>query len=837
MAWRDSRGSRKRLLLAVLAIALGIAALVAIASFRANVQEAVQQQAKSLLGADLAISSRQPFSSEAETLIDSIAGEQTRETSFSSMAYFPKSDGARLVQVRALAGSFPYYGVLETVPPEAARTFRTGVNALVDDNLLLQLNSQIGDAVKIGDATFHIVGRLKKIPGESAAAALIGPRVYISHSSLEQTGLLQKGSRINYKVYFQLAPTIHPEQLLETIQPQLNRLRLDSDTVAKRAARVGKVMENLSRFLNLVGFIALLLGGVGVASAMHVYVKEKLYSVALLHCVGVQPKRTFAIYLMQGVGMGLVGGILGAVFGIGVQTVFPWLLRDFLPVKIVVAIAWSAVLQGLIISLLITFLFALLPLLSIRRVSPLLAFRAVYESDSSHQSRRDPLRLLVVLLIILCICGFAFAHTERWTYGVGFCVALAGAFALLAGVAKFLVVFTRAYFPDSWPYVWRQGLANLSRPHNQTLILILTLGAGTFFLLTLYLTQHMLLQQVARLGESNQPNLVLFDIQSDQREGVGELVRSFSLPVLQDVPLVTMRLSTVKGKDVVDLRGEKEEKIPDWALQWEYRATYRDHLIDTETLIAGSWQGKVASLPAAIPISLEDEIARTLGVTIGDKLAFDVQGIPLTTVVSSIRKVDWQRVQPNFFVVFPAGVLEQAPQTYVLISQTSSTEQSAAVQRAVIQQFPNVSAIDLTVILHTLDAILGRIAFAIRFMAFFSMAAGFIVLVSAVLTSRTQRLKESALLRTLGASRWQIRAILTTEYLFLGSFAAIAGLVLALLGSWGLAYFFLDVSFVPTGLPLLVSLVVTIGLTVLTGMFGSRGIINQSPLAVLRSES
>jgi putative ABC transport system permease protein len=218
-------------------------------------------------------------------------------------------------------------------------------------------------------------------------------------------------------------------------------------------------------------------------------------------------------------------------------------------------------------------------------------------------------------------------------------------------------------------------------------------------------------------------------------------------------------------------------------------------------------------------------------------LVFDMQGVPLTTEVSSIRKVDWQRVQPNFFVVFPVGVLEQAPQTYVLVSQTSSNEQSATIQRAVIQQFPNVSAIDLTVILHTLDAILGRIAFAIRFMALFSIAAGFIVLVGAVLTSRAQRLKESALLRTLGASRRQIRAILTTEYLFLGSFAAITGLLLALLGSWGLAHFFLEVPFVPPGLPLLISLIVIIGLTVLTGMFGSRGVTRQPPLEVLRSES
>ncbi|MBI3796620.1 MAG: FtsX-like permease family protein [Deltaproteobacteria bacterium] len=517
------------------------------------------------------------------------------------------------------------------------------------------------------------------------------------------------------------------------------------------------------------------------------------------------------------------------------QTVFPLLLRDFLPVNIPLSLSWRALLQGFAIGVWMTVLFALLPLLAVRRISPLLALRSAYED--THLTQRDPLRWLLFFLIVCSVAAFAFTHTERWRYGFGFCLALGVAFALLAGVAKLLMVLVRAYCPESWPYVWRQGVANLYRPHNQTLVLLLSLGLGTFLLASVYLSQQMLLRQASLAGQADQPNLVLFDIQSDQREDVTKLVHSFAVPTVQEVPLVTMRLASIKGKSVEDLRNDTSSKIPTWALQWEYHATYREHLINTETIMAGKWQGTVDNTASEVPISVEEELARTLVVTLGDRLVFDLQGVPVTATVGSIRKVDWQRVQPNFFVVFPRGVLEAAPQTYVLVSHVPANEISAAVQRATVQKFPNVSVIDLSLVIHTLDAILSRVAFAIRFMALFSLAAGVVVLANAVVTSRYQRLRESALLRTLGASRGQIQQILLVEYLFLGSLAAVTGLLLAVGASWALAYYLFETAFTLTGLPLGLALLLVTGLTVGIGVLGSRGVVNRPPLEVLRGET
>ncbi len=836
MAWRDSRGSRHRLLLATFAITIGIAALVAVSSFRANVEDAVHQQAKSLLGADIAISLQQAFPPDVEHILSALDGEQARELSCASMIVFPKNGGTRLAQVRAVAGNFPFYGLLETIPPEAKHTFRSGFHALVDDNLLLQFAAQVGDTIKIGEATFQIVGRLKRIPGEAMAAALIGPRIYIPMATVEATALLQKGSRVTYKAYLRLPAGTDPDQRLAPFQARLNTLRVDSETVTTRAARVGKVMTNLSRFLSLVGFVALLLGGIGVASAMHVHGQDKLATVALLHCLGATPRQTLAVYFLQTLGLGVVGGVVGVMLGLTVHTLLPALLRDFLPVQIVLSLSWWAVIHGLLAGAILTPLFALGPLLMVRRVSPLRALRAAVEPEATQQLTRDPLRLLVVGLIVLYIAGFALMQTARWTHALIFCASLLAAFASLIAVGKVLILLARASLPESWPYPWRQGFANLFRPHNQTLVLILTLGAGTFLLLTLLLVQQSLLHQVTHINETNQPNLVLFDIQSDQREAVNTLVRASRLPVLQDIPLVTMRLAGIKGKSVADLRNTKDKSTPDWVLQWEYRSTYRSHLIDSETLVAGTWFTTVENPPARVPISLEEELARTLDVTLGDEIVFDMQGVLITTIVQSLRKVDWNRIQPNFFVVFPIGVLETAPQTYVLLTKTLTTEQSATLQRAAVQRFPNVSAIDLTVILHTLDAILARVMFALRFMALLSLAAGGIVLVGAVHTTYAQRLRETVLLRTLGASRGQLRRILLTEYLVLGGFAAGAGVLLAIVASWALARFLFEVTFAPSLAVLGLTPLLMIGLTILIGVVGNRKVVTHPPLEILRGE-
>ena len=834
MAWRESRASGRRLFLFISSIILGVAALVAINSFGHNLKRGVNEQAKSLLGADLVITNREPFSQETEELFRTWGGEQSREARLASMVYFPASEGSRLVQIRAIEGDFPYYGVLETSPPDAAQHFRDGPYALVDDRTMLQFEVDVGDPVKIGTVTFTVAGKLQAIPGETMTETLIAPRVYIPLAYLNQTELVQLGSRVRYRNYFRFSPMTDVEQLLEEAKPHLERHRVRSTTVEDRKARLGRSMENLYRFLSLIGFIALLLGGIGVASAIHIYIKQKLNTVAILRCLGASPGQASTIYVIQAAVMGLVGATVGALLGISIQGLMPPVLKNFLPVTIPFEVSWMAILQGVGMGLGIGLLFALLPLLAVRSISPLLALRFSYEKEDALP--REPLRWLLYGFIVIAVTLFAISRTERWTHGLAFSAATVLVFLLLMGVARLITFLVKRYFPDSWTYVWRQGLANLYRPNNQTIVVMLSLGLGTFLITTLFLIQSTLLHQVSLVGSGDKPNMVLFGIQSDQREEIIQIIHSLGLPVQQSVPIVTMRLASVNGRTVKEISEDPDASPRDWALFREYRSTYREGLIESEELIAGTWQGRVKSSSDTARISLEERIAQDLGVSVGDKLVFDVQGVPIETAVGSIREVDWQRMQTNFFVVFPTGVLEEAPQFHVLMTQVGSAETSAQLQRTVVRRFPNVSTIDLALVLETVDAVLSNVAFVIRTMALFSIVTGLIVLVGALISSRYQRARESVLLRTLGASRNQIRKIIAIEYVFLGFFAALTGLILAVISSWALSYFLFQTEFVMEIVPVVMILAAVVGLTLVIGALSSRGLTDRPPLESLRAE-
>jgi len=832
MAWRDGRTARKKLLLAALTVVLGVGSLVAVTSFGNNLESAIHEQAKSLLGADLALESREPFSPDDEALIARLGGEQSRQTSFTSMVYFASNATTRLAQVRALEGAFPYYGVLETDPVRASQTFRTGPYALVDENLMIQQDLRVGDAVKIGKRSFQIVGKISKIPGETLANALISPRIYIPMRYLEETGLIRRGSIVRYRVYFRFAPGIDPERLVQNLTPELQRLQLLADTVNRRKATIGRDFENLSRFLNLVGFSAVLLAGLGVASTVYIYARDKVATTAILRCLGAKPAQAFAVYVLQAAAIGLIGSGLGIALGTIAQVYLLRVIRDFLPVTVAFSFSPAGVAFGAAVGFGMALLFSLLPLCSLRVVSPLLSLRSSWDKVPS---ARDPLRWLLYALLLAAVMLFARLQTEHWSHAAVFAASLLGASGLLCALARAMGFVLRRLLAPSWPYVLRQGLANLHRPKNQTTVLTLALGLVTALVATVFFTQRMLLDQIAQRSGENEPNMVLFDVQVDQVEPLIKLLRSFGLRLYQDVPIVTMRLAAINGVPVAKLSTDPKTKIPSWALRREYRSTYRDHLIATETILAGKWPGAGASADN-VPISLEKEIADTLGVTLGAKLTFTIDGVALATTVASIREVDWHRVQPNFFVVFPSGVLEAAPQFRVLVTRVDSHDSSARVQRAVVQTYPNVSVIDIRLILATVDAVLQKVAFAVRMVSLFIIFTALLVLASAVVSTHGERVKESVLLRTLGASRGQVLKIIITEHLCLGLCGGVSGIMLGLLANWGLSYYFFATLAMPPLLWLLLLLLGLAGVTLLAGMWGSLRIFNRSPLEALRQE-
>ncbi len=833
MALRDSRKNRGRLLLFMSSIVLGIAALVAIQSFGGNLRDQIEDEAKALLGADIAIESRQPINPEIINMFDSLGMEHLQEVSFASMVQFLPEGGTRLVNVRAIEPGFPFYGDLETTPVKASKVFGGKADALVDNGLMLQFRAKTGDSVAIGNQHFDIKGKVLKVPGQSGIAATVAPPVFMPFSMLSQTGLLQKGSRLNYALYLKYPPGFKTKNYEEFIKPRLEKEDIRFDDVAERKKEVGDAYADLTGFLNLTAFIALLLGCIGVASSVHIYMKEKVQTVALLRCLGASGKDGMGIFAVQILIMGLIGSVIGALAGTAIQYALPAVFADFLPVEVQPKPSWPAIFTGIGTGVLAALLFSLFPLLGVRRISPLKAIRASFE-----KAEKDPLRYGAFVLVALFIVGFAWLQTGDLKAAFYFSGAVLVAFLILTAFAQLIVFLVRRFLPVKQSFIWRHGLSNLYRPNNQTLTLVITIGLGTALITLLMLIQQLLLDKVKfSSAPENRPNMVIFDIQEGQVKPIEKLTAEYQLPLMGSVPIVTMRLQSLKGSSVEKLKEDTTNGMSRGLLNREYRVTYRDTLIDSETLVEGTWRGRVENPGDSIFISVDDGIAKSLKLNIGDPVVFNVQGALLTTYVGSFREVDFQRVQTNFLVLFPAGVLEQAPQFFVQLTRFDSTAQSARFQSALVSQFPNVSVIDLNLVLETVDEIISKVSFVIRFMAFFSMITGLLVLIGSVLISKYQRIQESVLLRTLGASQKQIAGINMVEYFLLGSLSAFSGIAIALIAGFILAKVSFDAVLLPQPIPLLITFGSITLLTIVIGLLNSREVVNKPPLEILRKEA
>ncbi|MFO7721576.1 MAG: FtsX-like permease family protein, partial [Gillisia sp.] len=762
MAWRDGKASSRKLILFMASIVLGIAAVVSIQSFGENLKENISLQSKSLMGADFRIDTNNPPNERVLELMDSLGGPDAREISFTSMAAFPKTDVTKLVQVRGIEGGFPFYGNLETAPELAAGSYQEQGAALVDATVMLQLGIQPGDSIKIGTITLPVAGALKSVPGSTAIFSSVAPPVLIPYRLISETGLVQTGSRVGYDYYFVAKQNMSMEQLDKNLGPLLDTQDADLDTHTSTSQRLGRRYDNFGKFLNLVAFIALLLGCVGIASAINIYIKGKLRAVAILKCIGATKRQTFLIYLIQIAAMGLLGGIAGTGLGLILQQLFPLFLGDLLPVDVQMSFSPQVILMGLLLGIFMSVLFALYPLMGTLYISPLQALRVQNES----KSKSGKAGTLVLLGIFLFILLFSYWLLKDWRYSFSFVAGIIFTFSILAGIAKVFMKLIKKYFPHSWGFPARQSLLNLFRPQNQTLTLVLAIGVGTFLISTLYFTKDVLMAQATIETQSNSPNMILLDIQSGQKDAVVKTIAGKDLPVLDDIPIVTMRVQSIEGKSVNQMRADTTSNVNRWILNHEFRVTYRDSLIASESLQEGEWTFDVPD-GEMVPISISDNFADDAKVKVGDQVTFNVQGVLLNTVIGSIRTVDWSRMQMNFSIVFPKGVLEDAPQFRVLTSNVPDEESSAKLQQELVKKYPNVTIIDLRQVLTVIEGLLEKISWLINFMAFFSILTGIIVLLGAVRTSKYQRIKESVLLRTLGAKSDQILKILALEYLYL----------------------------------------------------------------------
>lgn len=832
MAWRDARHNFSRLFLFVASLITGIAAVVSLDSLNNSLQQDIDRNAKELLGADMVINGNRKFEPELEVLFDSLKHPQANEADMASMVLFKQSGQSRLIRLVALQGDFPFYGAVETLPANAYSLMREQGYALLDETLASQYEVSSGDSIKVGNSFFEVAGVVTKIPGGGGILSTFTPSVYIAMSQLDSTGLVQFGSRVNYRKYLKTESDVATEALEKTIRPEVRKRGHGYDTVQERKEELGEAFQSVYRFFSLLAFLALILGCIGVASSVHIYAREKRDEVAVLRCVGSSGWQAFNIYFIQIFLLGIVGSVVGAALGFGIQQLIPVVFKDMLPVEVSFTVSWVSFTMGVVIGTVVSVLFSMLPLMAVRFVPPLTVLRADFEPARIFSKAR----LAVVVLIVLFPMFFAALQTRSVWIGLAFFGGLAVALGLLTLVAMLLLFVVRKYFPANSSFIWRHALSNLFRPNNQTRMLMVAIGLGAFIITTLNVVEKSLLSQVEFSGQENQSNTILFDIQPSQKDGVVKLMEENKLPVNQVVPIVTCRLSELKGRSVEEVQKDTTDRVPNWALTREYRVTYRDSLHLSEELISGELQKKTSG-PDSVWVTISEGLHEELDVKEGDSLVFDVQGIPVKVRISGIRKVEWPKDPPNFIFVFPTGVLEQAPQVYVTATRVDDQQIANKFQRELIMSYPNVSLIDLRLILSTVNDLFNKLGSVIRFLALFSIITGLVVLSGAVINSKFVRMKENVLLRTIGARTRQITRITLIEYAYLGIFSALTGMILSIGGGYLLTTFFFKIQFAFDVLELVTITLGVVLLTMFIGWWNSREVIVTPPLQVLRKES
>ena len=824
MAWRDSRSQRVRLVVFSLAIVSGIAALTAIHSLKASVERGIASEAKALLGADLRVSSRKEINRDEVYRLSQMASRSSRETSFPSMMSFLPEKGARLMQVRGIQGEYPFYGKVETRPEGAWEELQEQGGVLLEPAILDQFSVKVGDEVELGGVRLKIIGVVDKPAPRGNRFSGFAPEAYVRLADIERSGLLGKNSMAGYQVYLDVPGERDGDDLKDLVKEEFSDAPWRLETPEDRQENLGDALDNFQKFLGLIALASLALGAIGVAGAVHAHVTRRIPTIAILRCLGCPGHLAFGIYFAQAAALGLFGALLGAGVGIAMQMGLLMAIRGELPISVSPSPEWAIVMRTTITGFLVCCGFALLPLMRIREISPAVTLRNGGSLKGGMLRAVPVYALLMGLLMIV-----AHANDPNWVRALAMVGGLGIAFLSLVGVARGLMAVTRRVLGRSWPYLLRQGVSNLHRPGNQTLLFLLSLGLGTFLMVTILLAGKLLNNRLDIQGADESPNLYLIDVQPDQVVGVKEVLEASDLPVLESTPMVTMRVKSIRGVPVGEAKG-----VPKWVARREFRSTYRDQLNFTEELVAGELATEIADPADVVPLSLEEEIAKDMGVGIGDEIVLDVQGIDFRTKVTSLRRVDWSRFNLNFFMVFPPGVLEDAPGFHVVTTRTPTPAASGDLQRGLAAKFANVTAIDLTQILETVRDILGKISTVVTVLAGFTVLAGLPIFIGTLLNGRDVRLKESVLLRTLGASAKQVRMILVVEYAALGILSALSGVILAVAANAALAVFIFKASPWPDVGLLLAALGSVASIAVIGGLALSRGVCNHPPLEILR---
>jgi putative ABC transport system permease protein len=845
MAVREIRASWQRLLFFFVCIAIGVASIVAIRSVIQSVREGLTREARAMTGGDVVVRSDRPLGEAIRAAVDKErasgrVGVVSESVELATMVRPAGIPTTRMVELRAIAPTFPLYGTMTLQNQRYSHELLRNHGALVRPELLAQLNLRVGDEILIGKQAFQIRGVVESEPGRNLGAFSLGSRVFIDFADLESTGLLAFGSRASHQLLLQVPsppPLPGRKDPSLVLAGELSKAFVN-DFIGVRSYRQneGRMNRNLERaenYLSLVGLVVLILGGIGVSSVTRVFVQQKVKSIAILKCIGTTTRQVLAVYLTQVVLLGMAGSVLGvAIAGIVLQ-LLPLFAGDLAALfQVDYGLTVGAVLQGLAVGLLVSLLFSVVPLLEVRNVKPSLLLR----QDIPAVPQFDWVKWTVAISV-----GAALVGVAAWQAGslqVG--LLLSGGFVALTVVLHLAgAVLIRAVQPlrFSRSFPLRQAVLHVGRPGNHTRIILLAVGLGTFFILGVRALQVNLLQDFSVQVGEDAPDMFLMDIQNDQRAGLSALIDrengAESVPKL--IPVLRARIVAVRGRDVnLETYEDVRER---GGLSREFTITYRSALEANEKLVDGSWwgAGPAGDQPE---VSIEESLRRRFNIQIGDEMRFDVLGRIVTARVTSFREVDFRDFRAGgFMIVFRPGPFDTAPHAFIAAVRGGRDPGARTrLQGLIVSSYPNISVIDLREVLDTIKTIVDNVTLAVTVVGGLVLLSGSLILIGAVSMTKFRRVYEAAILKTLGASSRLIATMLVLEYGVLGAIAGTVGAAGAVVLSWAVATYGLDLPWQPAPLLTIGGIITTAIAVAAIGVLASLDVLRHKPLSTLRAE-
>jgi putative ABC transport system permease protein len=838
MAVRETRASWRRLLFFFVCIAIGVAAIVALRSVIQSVRAVFSTEARALIAADVLISTNRDWTPEALQTIDqrlSQAGATERSETVETPTMVRPADRtravARMVELRAVQSGFPLYGTLELEGATYAYSMLKNRGVLVRPELLTALGVKAGDEIVIGQAAFTIRGVIRNEPGRSIGNFSMGPRVIIDLDDMPATGLLSFGSRARHVILVRT-----PEETAELL---VKRLRTDfrEEFVNARSFRasddqMGRNFDQAENYLSLVGLVIVILGGIAVSSVTRVFVQQKMRSIAVLKCLGARSDQIVTVYLLQVMVLGLAGSLLGVLLARGAVAAIPYFVDTTsasLLSDVTYGVTASAAIQGIGVGVLVSLLFSVVPLLQVRTVKPSLLLR-----DESGGSRRDPVRIAAMVLVSAALVAVTAWQAASLRVGLIVCAG----FCVLAVVLQFTgIALVRAIVPlaRSKSFPLRHAVLHLSRPGSQTRVILLAVGLGAFFIVGVRSLQASLLEEFSFEAAANGPDMFLMDVQRAQVEGVTKFLQDSArgAGAFRLIPVLRARVTGVSGRNT-SLESFEDVRAKG-SLAREYTVTYRDELEPNEHVSAGSfWTG-----PSADPeVSIELGIQERFNINVGDTVRFDILGRIINARVSSVRTVDWRDSRNGgFMFVFRPGVLDNGPQTFISpLKGPVAAEARARFQHDLVEAFPNVSVIDFREILATIEDVMSKVTLAISVVGALVLFSGGLILIGAVAMTKFQRVYEAAVFKTLGANTRAITRMLLFEYGVLGLLAGAVGSLGAIVLTWSVSRYALDIPWRLFIGEHLLGIGATALLVAAIGVLSSLDVLRNKPLLTLRAE-